>query len=63
MKYFPRIIFIDIENKDNSSNYLKKLNSLKETILVKEYINIIEMKKENNLGNLNAVMRGLKSTD
>jgi len=63
MKYFSRIIFIDIEDKDRRSNYLKSINSLKETMLVKDYVIICEVKAENDLGNLNALMRGLKGTN
>ena len=63
MKYYPRIIFLDIENKDKRSSYLNSINSLKETIRIKDYVDIREINYENNFGDLNAVMRGLKGTE
>jgi hypothetical protein len=63
MKYYPRIIFIDIEVPDRKIDCLKRINSLRETMHIKDYVVIKEVNSESDLGNLNAIMRGLRGTN
>lgn len=60
MKYYPRIVFIDIKDESKRKNYIKQINSLCVNFPVKEYLKIVEIKEKNNFGNLNTIMRGLK---
>lgn len=63
MTYYPRIIFIDIEDQDRKNDWLKRINSLIETMQIKDFVIIKEIKSENDIGNLNAIMREMRGTN